>query len=399
MNRNVISIKNIFLIIISSMTTLLSGCNGGSTTQSSQSNLSANQYINQLAYSSVVTQSNYNNQQVLSIANNTTLKSIQVSFYQSNNCGTGLEKTLILLPVENNPIMLNSGFYISTDNSNFLLCNLYSGSSGGGCFAEYNDVSSIKFVYNYQEYPGLSTLCLDAAGGGDKLASYISSGSLLANNSIKGILNSTTNLNNAPCTNATSCQYERVYYSSISRSCAAGEVKCSNGECKASLSQCTSSNQCPAGMVQCPNNSTNPECVDNVSTCSQTSTCPSGLPVRCDNGSCAKVATDCPPPPTPYSPNRFLCPDGSFAINSANCGTSATCPDKIPYKCWNGTCQVSASDCPAEVNCPTSTHYLCTNGSCASSLNKCAKNKSCPVNLPIQCPNESCAATVQGCIN
>ena len=74
-----------------------------------------------------------------------------------------------------------------------------------------------------------------------------------------------------------------------------------------------------------------------------------GMDIRCNDGSCRALESDCPQIIEDYCPEEspYRCSNGMCASDSDAClQASNGCPSSLPYRCEeNGVCMSSADQC------------------------------------------------------
>jgi fibro-slime domain-containing protein len=202
-------------------------------------------------------------------------------------------------------------------------------------------------------------------------------------------------------------------------------LRCGSGECVATLGLCNSGITCPpeynrcddgtcredcAALVQvckaplfkCPQTGIGATCASSMDQCPSTIVCRSDAPVRCSDGSCRPIASDCPDPPDlgdDDDSNTFPCTDYTFTT-LGGCGSTTTCPANT-YLCSDNSCRETPDDCPLPPTCPTDAPFYCLSEKLCQStselLQGCQPNSgSCSEESPVRCP-QGCAATSADC--
>ena len=218
------------------------------------------------------------------------------------------------------------------------------------------------------------------------------------------------------------CQFDYTCASDIS-SCPTGiicpidrPVKCWDNSCRDSIENCPAYQNCPSGLIECPDGSCG------LKTCGTHITCSADAPYRCFDNTCRRNPEDCPAQPscpseTPIlcwdgrcleergeclapskcsdGDSRVKCPNGLCAKSSSSCKEEFECPSEF-VKCKDGTCRKKLAFCPSEL-CPVNLPVKCKNGLCVSDEKYCDKDNGCPFNLPVKCKDGSCAASNGAC--
>ena len=218
------------------------------------------------------------------------------------------------------------------------------------------------------------------------------------------------------------CQFDYTCASDIN-SCPTGiicpidkPVKCWDNSCRDSIENCPVFQNCPSGLIECPDGSCG------LKTCGTHITCSVEAPYRCFDNTCRRNPEDCPPQPscpseTPIlcwdgrclaergeclapsfcgnGDNKVKCPNGLCAKSSTNCKEEFNCPSEF-VKCKDGTCRKKLADCPKEI-CPLNIPFKCKNGLCVSDEKYCDKDNGCPFYLPLKCEDGSCTDSLDNC--
>ena len=149
---------------------------------------------------------------------------------------------------------------------------------------------------------------------------------------------------------------------------------CADGKCAVDKSQCSSNTQCGFGETRCPING---ECVEYgyEHTCTNDIGCPIHMPIRCANGRCVKMYSECKATISCEGDKPYLCADGSCVKDYRFCNVDYPCTEEGMVKCNNGYCVADAEQCDNESDlCPISSHIKCLNGKCVKHREECSES-------------------------
>eukprot|EP00456_Euglypha_rotunda_P010592 TRINITY_DN126_c0_g1_i6.p1 TRINITY_DN126_c0_g1~~TRINITY_DN126_c0_g1_i6.p1 ORF type:complete len:2644 (-),score=296.18 TRINITY_DN126_c0_g1_i6:65-7717(-) len=169
--------------------------------------------------------------------------------------------------------------------------------------------------------------------------------------------------------------------------------RCDNGVCAPNNTYCSFDEftGCPGGMQKCPETG---ECVQNLASCTpinKANGCPSTLPIKCPNGDCKALQSQCGVGPSGACPQTMplLCADGECATL---CTGGSGCPNNKPERCADGTCAATLAECHTYNGCNGTHPYRCVDGSCASQAATAQDPESCPLTV-------LCSAGLQLCMD
>jgi len=191
--------KKITLLLLSIVATSLLACNGGSTSSGGGATTSnpLQNYVNKLDYNSKVLnkslQSGNSNQQSFSLNRSAVLSNVQISYFESANCSSGLNSTVTL----NGPAQMIAGTYTSTNASNSALCQLYpTGCTGLLSTVQNSTAWSMQYTYTYTNGSSYQSVCMNNPNNPvGKSAEFVA-------NYTSGV---------AACTTGNSCGFSQVY--------------------------------------------------------------------------------------------------------------------------------------------------------------------------------------------
>ena len=193
-------------------------------------------------------------------------------------------------------------------------------------------------------------------------------------------------------------------------------VKCWDNSCRDSIENCPAFQNCPSGLIECPDGSCGLRSCGNHITCSAAApyrcfdntcrrnpedcpaqpSCPSETPILCWDGRCLEERGECLSPTScGEGDSKVKCPNGLCAKSAINCKEEFECPSEF-VKCKDGTCRKKLAYCPSEL-CPVNLPVKCKNGLCVSEQKYCDDDNGCPFYLPIRCEDGSCSATKNAC--
>ena len=149
---------------------------------------------------------------------------------------------------------------------------------------------------------------------------------------------------------------------------------CADGKCVVDKSQCSYNTQCGFEEMRCPING---ECVavGNEHMCTNDIGCPIHMPIRCANGQCVKMYSECKATISCEGDKPYLCSDGSCVKDYRFCNVDYPCTEENMIKCNNGYCVSKAEQCDNENDlCPISSHIKCLNGKCVKHREECSES-------------------------
>ena len=147
---------------------------------------------------------------------------------------------------------------------------------------------------------------------------------------------------------------------------------CPNGICKETQEDCDKT-ECGIGYTLCSNG----KCVEKGKEneqCANDSGCLPNTPFRCANGVCVSDASKCPATVACDANKPYVCADKSCVADSKECKVLYPCGEGYT-RCDNGYCAKDASQCEASgVLCPIASPIKCPTGKCVSDYTECSQS-------------------------